>query len=207
MIGFNSYFHNMTLDVAWVRYPDGTSKAVAADAVQVKTPPDTAGYNDSVVLTFSFPTLVPKAVIEFQTTTTKKRPVIPGHWYEGFFLHNIHVHAGGTRVRIDPVYEARLSLTLPDRQRLVFGVENHKTQPRKTTRDGELTYDWVVSDIPGIPVEDNSGPISDSLPRVTMSSMTDWRTMDRWGAQVFLESAQPTPVSPASCGGKARYRK
>ncbi|NIT60348.1 MAG: DUF3857 domain-containing protein, partial [Aliifodinibius sp.] len=85
VIGFNSYYEDISLDYARTIRADGTIQEVSKDAIQIKTSGESSRrYTDMRRLTFSLPSLKVGSVFEYQYTERQKRPIIPDEWVAGF---------------------------------------------------------------------------------------------------------------------------
>jgi len=193
-IAYNSHNEEVTLDFARVLYSDGRIKAVAGDAVQVKTPADARMYTDLKFLTFALPTLERGATLEYQVTSAPRAQVIPGHWFSVFLLNRAQESPLTGQHRIDPALRARLTVSVPERRELVYTTENIELSPQVVTRGERRTYTWEAAGVPGIPVEPQTGEILDRVPRVVLSTIAHWKTLHDWAVRVFVPSSQPTPA-------------
>ena len=119
-ISYNAYHTELTLDFARVLYPDGRIEAVADDAVQAKTLPESRSYSDVKFLTFALPTLESGAAFEYQVTSTTREQTIRGHAYGAFSLSRVQESPLTGDFRIDPVLRSRLTVKMPNNRKLVY---------------------------------------------------------------------------------------
>ena len=190
VLSFSSYFYEASLDYARTISPDGKIAEVSPDATQIKTDPNVSRYTDMRLLTFSFKGLEVGSHFEYQATRRQKTPLIEHRWVGEFDFNYMHWRG---YPRIDPVYESRFVLKIPEGEEFVYQVNRLEVSPKVQKEEGALIYIWEVKDLPPIPIEENMPSADEMIPEIYFSSVKGWEEIDSWASERFLARVEVTP--------------
>lgn len=92
-----------------------------------------------------------------------------------------------------PVVEQWFLVTVPKSKAVQAGVYNGQVESRQAIMGDQVQYRFWRSDLPAYSPMPNSQAVSDSAPKVVMSSLPDWLEKSRWFYSVSEPSFFVTP--------------
>jgi len=194
-LGFNSYSEDAHLDLARIIHKDGTVTDVKKDAVQVKSSPEAQGlqYTDYKYLSFGLSGLEPGSAFEYKATVTQKIPVIEGEWFDNhWFVGMLRNLSPPYTPRIDPVLTSVYTLVVPKGTKFQYHISINSREPVKTTLKDEDVYQWTMSDLPELKIEEGMPSISKLSPVLIITSLKEWSQLDEWATRKILSKVEVT---------------
>ncbi len=190
-IPFNAYYEDVTLDFGRVLTPDGKTKKVQNDTIQIKTISGSNVYNDEKLLCFPLPAVSSGAVFEYQFSTKTKRTLMPGKWFDTVRFNSFHF---GETSRLDPVRKFMCTVTVPDKEKLNYQLKRATLQPTIVKKAGTVSYTWEAHDIPAIKLEGGMPCwVHEMTPLLEFSLINDWDEFGAWARSQFVPKAEVTP--------------
>ncbi|MBN2482024.1 MAG: tetratricopeptide repeat protein [Bacteroidales bacterium] len=195
-IPFNTYNEEANLDYARVIYNDGSIREISADAVQVKTSPDTRGgtqYTDNKYLTFTLSGLEPGVTFDYQVTIREKFGVFEGEWFGQHMFCGLHrsLYPPYTP-RIDPVLDSRFVLKVPRGSEFRYYLTTGSIEPEKTTDNLQDQYKWELESLPAIQLEAAMPGLGSLYPGLILSSLKDWSMLNSWAYEKLVSRVEVT---------------
>lgn len=193
-IPFNSFNEDAVLDYARVIYAEGNFLEVSADAVQIKTTPDTHGgtqYTDNKYLTFTLPGLEPGITFDYRVTIREKFGIFEGAWFENHLFGNLlrSLYAPYTP-RIDPVLVSRYVLNVPKGSVFRYYLTSGSLEPEKSSDNIQDHYKWEFQNIPAIQIEAAMPNIGSLCPALVVSTLKDWSELNTWAYEKLMPSVE-----------------
>jgi hypothetical protein len=190
-ISFNSFYETLELEFARVQTRDGKRYEIEKDAVQVQNPAEENFYQDTKDLTFSLPNLQPGAVIEFQYKRREIKKIIPGAWFESFWMNWWEERAAGQGQRLDPVLQARFEVFAPPSLKLHAHASSAVTaKPARKTLAGQDYWLWEQKNLPEVILQNGMPRDLDKFPVVQISSLASWQAVSRWADALIAPHSQ-----------------
>lgn len=188
-VSFNNFYDSLELVSARLIDVDGQERRPSADAVQYKTADNGVAYDDQRTLTFSMPAVAPGTFLEYRLKVTRRKPVIPGYWYQTHWLSLVQEVAG--RVRIDPVRESSLHLRVPAGMPLKIGGKGNRYQQSDRARGGVRELVWQAKGLKQFDPEPGMPSFSEHVNQLEFSSIPQWSKIDHWATGVYTKAATP----------------
>ena len=189
-ISFNSHFEDLKLDFARVITADGSVMELDNDAVQVQTNRQSDFYEDGRQLVFSLPAIEKGAIIEYQATYDPLEPILANELIGSSFFHSPKWITSEKGVRIDPVYESIIRVTIPDTKSLIYQIKQKGITHEKKQKNGEIIHQWVARKLPAVEIESAMPTLSEIAPFIEFSTLTSWQGIDRWASDMIKPTFQ-----------------
>lgn len=194
-LSYNSYYEQATLNYARVIMPDGIIREVPKDAIQIKTMPENEGlqYTDSKYLSFALSGLIKGAAFDYQVTFIQKAPEIDGEWFDDHWFAGMLLSLGPPHLpRIDPVLNSRYTLLVPKGAKFQYHLYSAKADPVKEIYGSQDKYQWIFTNLPAIKIETGMPQLNLLNPDLVISSLSDWKQIDRWATGKLLRNVEVT---------------
>ncbi len=182
-LGYNSYYEEPSLDYARVIHNDGSIREVPKDAVQIKTTPESEGlqYTDSRYLSFALSGMEIGAAFDYQLTFTQKMPIVEGEWYDNHMFVNLLRSLSPPYIpRIDPTLTSKYTLLVPKGSKFQYHLYYGNAVPVKSNIGSQDEYQWVLTNLPSLKMEEAMPPLSTLTPILVLSSIDSWQKIDQW---------------------------
>lgn len=175
--------HPPTVVRARTLTPDGLELPVAeGDQVERNPHAGTALFGDARALELRFGGVEPGAIIDSEVITHRPHPDLKDTWWDGYILANT-----------DPTVLAQYALQLPDATRFTVRAPG-MGDPKETHDHGQRRMVWTRTHLPANALR---GPEAAEAAAVYVSSLADWRAVDRWYDHLFAPQAAVTPALKA----------
>lgn len=184
-LNFNSHFDKLELDFARVKTADGSFKDLDKDAVQIQTTSKTDFYEDGRQLVFSLPAIEKGSIIEYQATFTSIRQKVPDELIGSSLFHSIKWITSEKGLRIDPVYESIIRVTIPESKILKFEINKQGIKHKKKQVAGKTVHQWTAKKISGIEIETSMPYLSELAPSIEFTTLKSWENIDNWASNLF----------------------
>ncbi len=191
IVGFNSYFEELTLDFANISTVEGKVAMIAKDAIQFQSRGQNDYLEDRQDLVFSLPAVQVGSVLEFQYTRKEIKSVIPSEWFSRFTFYWWQQRVGEQGYRADPVDEVYYRLRAPQVLSLdvlnpeIIGLSFKKSSSQLVNGIATINYIWRVKDLPAFIMQEGMPINLDLAPRIYLSSIKKWQDIDRWAQGVI----------------------
>ena len=127
-------------------------------------------------------------VIDYAYTIQGFNPIHDGEYFDDFY-----------QSWFMPMREIRLRLLADPQSPPVFTSLNTAQKAERSTRGSLAQYDWVLRDVPGLVLPDNTPPWYDPFPRVQISGFASWPEVVAWALPHYtLEASEVQAVSTAA---------
>ncbi len=168
--------------------PDGKVLSVEKNAMKDSHPyADYPAYDRTMVKTFTFPGTSPGALTEYAFSLQSDRVMLDGAFADSFMMH-----------RIQPSLSASYTLHLSPGLNLKYRVLNpDKNLPVSFTsgKEGENSVlRWSTQNFGHVRYEPGMPPWGDLLPRLLLSTASDWSQCADWFLRLNGKNTEPTPV-------------
>ncbi|MFM7321415.1 MAG: DUF3857 domain-containing transglutaminase family protein [Armatimonadota bacterium] len=188
-IPYNGAFETVRLIRARTIRPDGSVLEVKPADVRRGSAGE---YDDARSLSISMPGVQPGCIIDYEYVTDQRASQMPGAFWTQWYFQ------GGT----DPVLYTRLRITSPKSLPLRRRIRNTQVEPtERTSADGKsIVRTWEQRNVAAFEIEPMMPDAEGLLPKLTVSTVADWRDVGTWYARLAQGRAAATPAIRALAG-------
>ena len=175
-----------TVVTARTLMPDGNVLEVPESRMTVLDPHDgTPLFGDARRLRIEFEGLEPGAIVDYEVIVHRPQADSLDIWWDAYILGNV-----------DPTVRVRYSLDVAGGT--VFSVDAPGLEPPQREEEGDrVRFVWERHALPGFHLGEAPDAVGDQLPAVYVSSLADWRAVDRWYHALFAPVSETTPAIAA----------
>jgi hypothetical protein len=177
-IRFNDATHEVIIEKAYTRLPDGTWIEPEKDAFTLTSAPEVqwaSAYSQVKQRNVSFPGLEVGATIELKWTIKPKKAEKSGDAYGGEWIFGM----------TEPILSQTLTLRLAPGKLLNYRLLNSDHQAEVMVDKGEVVYTWRFKDTPQIMQEPNRISTADIAPRLLWTSFQTWDELGTYMSSRF----------------------
>jgi hypothetical protein len=177
-------YDTVTVKRAVVIGPDGKTTLVGKEAIKdLPMPAQGPFYLQNVRLVLiSFPQLQVGSTVEVDTEVRRNAPPMD----RTFSL--LETFQGE-----QPVLRQQYSVTLPAAMPLNWKVYRGEAAFTRQEKDGRVTYQWRVGELPQIIPEPGMPPAQEVTPVLALSTIPRWQDVSRWFAGLSSDGQKMTP--------------
>lgn len=189
-VRFEADEDTVIIEIARTRLPDGTWIEPEPDAFTLTSAPEVqwaSAYSQLKQQNVSFPGMAVGAAIHFiyriepkAGTKPQKQPQASGIALFGGYEPNLDKRYG---VEVSPPWSFR------------FDLQNGAKEPGVASSGEIVSYEWTFRDCPQIIREPNSVGISELVPRILWTTMTDWEALGVYVADRFWEKVDSSQAA------------
>ena len=191
-VPFNTFYEEISLDLAGVFKKDGSYLEIQPEAIQIQSKTQNKFYQDEKELVFSIPSVLKGNVIEFQFTLKKIKEKIPGHRSQVFLYHWWQRNDSQAGLRVDPVLETNIELRVAQEVPLNFteieagkSLEIHHSKP--TQHHKIRHYRFKVKDLEARNFQSGMAPMAFSEQAFSATTLKDWSEIDAWSYDLIKD--------------------
>ena len=177
-------YDTMVVKRAVVTGPDGRVTAVGKDDIKdIPMPARGPFYLQNVrLVVITFPQLQVGSTVEVDTEVRRNAPPMD-HTFS--LLESLQGE--------QPVLRQSVAVTLPAQMPLSWKVYRGEAAFSRTERDGRITYQWQVGELPQLVPEPGMPPAPEVTPMLALSTIPSWREVSRWFAGLSADGQKMTP--------------
>ncbi len=177
-IRFNDATHEVVVEKAYTRLPDGTWIEPEKDAFTLTSAPEVqwaSAYSQVKQRNVSFPGLELGAAIELQWTIKPKKEEKREEAYGDEWLFGM----------TEPILSQTFVLRLAPDKRVNYSLLNSTQQAEIMVDKGEVVYTWRFKDMPQIMQEPNRVNTAEIAPRLLWTSFQSWEDLGEYMSSRF----------------------
>jgi len=188
---YNRFYIKKKLKYARVIDTNGSVKELDKQTIQIRSPQHYNSYDDTEVIVFSLPSIVPGSFIEFEYVAEDQQNIVPHHASAKALFSFWQQNRSTNRIRLDPVRESRYTIRLPKELPLYFKTDSKAHM--SVSEEGKMRrYSWVIHHIPREKLENGLlYPYDHFLPKIYYSTMKTWDILNDYFYQKYLKASVP----------------
>ncbi len=177
-------YDTLVVKRAVVTGPDGRVTAVGQDNIKdIPMPARGPFYLQNVrLVVITFPQLQVGSTVAVDTEIRRNAPPMDGTFS---LLESLQGE--------QPALRQSISVTLPKAMPLKWKVYRGEAAFIRSERDGRVTYQWQVGEVPQLVPEPGMPPAPEVMPMLAISTIPSWQDVSRWFARLSADGQKMTP--------------
>ena len=110
---------------------------------------------------------------------------IPNELIGSTLFHSLKWITSEKGIRVDPVYESTVKVTIPNSKQLKFEINQQGIKHKKQQLSNKTVYQWTARKIPGIEIEPNMPHLTELSPFIEFTTLENWDQIDNWASNMF----------------------